>query len=115
MKIYRAIYSVAPFKRDIDDFFEFQLKEHDDWEKHSSGYRRHDGWLSDYVENEIEIYNSLCYVCSTKYFEHELTEEEIKELKVKMQMECIKALEIKRDKSYKEITAQIDFIKGRIE
>lgn len=115
MKIYRAIYSVIPFKKDIDDLFEFQLKDHSDWEKHSTGYRRHDGWLNDYVENEIVIYDSLCYVCSIKYFEHELTEEEIKELKVKMQMECIKALEIKRDKSYKQITAQIDFIKGRIE
>ena len=116
MKLYQAKYLLGKelkWPHRICDSFEFELSEYDDWEKiNDNTYARHDGWLNDYVTDEIDASNDLCYVVNIKYFEHSLTEKELKELKERMQFQCIKALEVKRDKLYKDLTTQIDFIKN---
>lgn len=112
MKVYRATYVLnRDWKSDeLISFFDFEQEEEGNYERTDYGYFKSDGWLSSRLEDEVEVYNSLCCVISTKYFDRELNEDELKHLKGKMQSECATALISKRSKVIKDLDEQIDFI-----
>lgn len=114
MKIYRASYILNyGMNGGLLDWFEFEQYKDDKWEKRVYGYFHSDGWAITRAKDGV-ILDGLCLIGSEKYFESELSEDELHDLEVKMREECIVALKEKKERMIKSLEKQIEFI-GRKE
>ncbi len=117
MKIYRARYVLNKDWKDdkLISFFDFEQEEEGVYTKRDYGYFKEDGLLSCRLEDEVDAYNSLCCVVSIKYFDRELNEEELTQLKSQMQIECVRALRRRKNEITKDLDEQIEFILKQME
>ena len=117
MKIYRARYVLNKDWKDdkLISFFDFEQEEEGVYTKTDYGYFKEDGWLSCRLEDEVDAYNSLCCVVSIKYFDRKLDEDELIQLKSKMQAECVTALLNRKNRLLKDLDQQIEFIVNEME
>lgn len=110
MKIYVATYVLSSgTKNSLVDSFSFE-KEDGDWEKRDYGYSKSEGWINNRAENVVEVNNYMYHALNKKYFDKELSSEELKELEIQMRKECVIALEDKRNRLFENISRQIEFI-----
>lgn len=111
MKVYCAEYILNhSLNGELVDWFKFEQEKDDKWKKTDYGYFYPNGYISQRAENKVDVYNSLCIAKNEKYFDTELSSEELKELEVEMRKECVIALTNKRKQMYDSITEQIAFI-----
>ena len=118
MKVYRASYVLGTNyyeKGELIGIFDFAQKEHTDYEKIEDGYCRWDGWLRDELKDETTAYSPYCHVISEKYFERQLTIDELEVLEREMKLECIAALAQKKKVMVASLDKQIDYIQRRID
>lgn len=116
MVIYRAEYLLHSSYKDkkLRDHFGFVEEEDGIYKKTSKGYIRTDGGVNRAYENKVSAYEVIYCVAAVRYFERELSFEELDELKKVMQEECIAALKDKRDKTVEKLDVQIAYIQEKI-
>lgn len=116
MRVWTAYYVLnTDLNYNLVDWFKFQEYKDDKWQKTNYGYFYPDGFCSVRAENEININNGYSHAKNLKYFERELSEQELVDLEREMKLECIKALEEKKEYEMNQLQQQIDFIKKGIE
>lgn len=116
MKVYMARFVLHnQWKDGLVGIFDFEQEREGNYKKTEYGYFRNDGWLSDRLEDEVDAYNSLCCVISIKYFDRELSKDELKQLERLMKLECIEALVKKKKVTVANLDKQIDYIQRQLE
>ena len=117
MKVYRASYVLGTNyyeDRGLIGIFDFAQKKDTDYKKTEEGYCRWDGWFHDELKDETTAYNSLCHVICEKYFDKQLTKEELEVLEREMKLECIEALKRKKKKAVASLDRQIEYIENQL-
>ena len=115
MEIYCARYVLnSNLDGELINWFKFEKQDGNTWEKRDYGYFYPNGYVSERAEDKIQVNNCLCHAINEKFFDRELTAEELKTLEIEMKKECIVALEKKKEYLTKSLDQQINFIKGEI-
>lgn len=112
MKVYCARYILkADMEGNLVDRFKFEQEKDDKWEKKEYGYFYPDGYLSCRAEDKIEVNSGYYYAKNEKFFDREITKEELVQIELQMMSECVVALENKRKLLIDSLSKQIEYIK----
>ena len=114
MKVWSAIFILnRDWKNNkLINYFDFKKEEDEDYEKTEYGYFRHEGWICDRLEDNVDVINSYNLAKVQKYFDRELDEKEVAQLKEQMKNECIQVLEKKKQNMIKNLNEQIEYLKN---
>lgn len=111
MKVYNAVYLLfTNTKGNLEEVFKFDELDEGRYSKTDYGYFKTDGYFSKRLEDDIDTNDYMYHVRNEKFFDHELSEEELKQLKLNMKKESVSALENKKNKIIDDISEKISFI-----